>query len=209
MPPKFKWNQKANRYVDHRGRFVKWSTISNEIDLLNVKLSNDARKLAISYKDGDISLQDFRTQLMQQVKITHISSAVLASGGWDNMRPSDYGRAGQIIRTEYGLVNNLISQIESGEQKLDGSFIRRVGQYGQQSNPTYYKFHDTHFNNNGFDLEASLLNPADHCSQCVSEARKGYVKIGTLIPIGNRICRSGCKCSKTYKNSTTGEEQVI
>jgi len=46
---------------------------------------------------------------------------------------------------------------------------------------------------------ASVLNPADHCDECVALNGRWYrIDSGLYNPPGNRECRTNCKCSEKY-----------
>jgi hypothetical protein len=60
----------------------------------------------------------------------------------------------------------------------------------------------------GYDEESNLLAPAEHCEgqgSCVEQTTRGWVPVGSLIPIGGRLCVTNCKCQIRYRNSETGE----
>lgn len=204
--PQYEWNQQAGRYVDAKTkRFVAWQSVGDQYDKVVNQSDKMMRALSQQLRDGDLSLDEWQSAMMGQVKITHLSAMILQKGGIDQLTQADYGRVGQVVRGEYELLRNFARQIANGSQKLDGTLLRRAEMYGQAGRSKYYGFHDKDKQDRGFDEERSILNPADHCIECVSEADKGWVSIGTLIPIGSRICRSGCKCDKEYRNSVTGE----
>jgi hypothetical protein len=47
--------------------------------------------------------------------------------------------------------------------------------------------------------ERRVLGVAEHCPDCRSEARKGWVEIGTLRRIGDSVCRANCKCRFEFR----------
>lgn len=204
--PQYEWNQQAGRYVDATTkRFVAWEAVGNQYDKA-IKASGDVmRGYAQQLRDGQISLDEWQAAMMGQIKITHLSAMILQKGGVNQLTQSDYGRVGQVIRGEYDYLRNFAKEIASGKQRLDGTLLRRAEMYGQAGRPNYFRFHDLDKKDRGFDEERSVLNPADHCIECVSEADKGWQPIGSIIPIGQRICRVNCKCDKEYRNSVTGE----
>jgi hypothetical protein len=46
----------------------------------------------------------------------------------------------------------------------------------------------------GFRFEENVLGISDSCLDCLEQTRRGRVPIGTLLPIGQRLCRVNCKC---------------
>jgi hypothetical protein len=51
----------------------------------------------------------------------------------------------------------------------------------------------------GYHEEISILGAADHCQQCIDEALMDWQPIGSLTPVGFRVCRSRCACFMTYR----------
>jgi hypothetical protein len=206
LTPQYLWNERAAQYSDRKtGRFVGRQVIRNQLDNVIDASSQVMRAISQQLRDGDIGLAEWQIQMMQQIKTTHLAGAAMQRGGWQQMTQADFGRVGQIVRREYDFLRTFAEQIANGEQKLDGTLARRAGLYGQQGRPTYLVFWDSTAAQRGFDEERSILQPAEHCTECVSEAAKGFQPIGQMISIGSRICRSNDKCLKEFRNSQTGE----
>lgn len=208
--PEYRWNQAAGRYIGPDGRFVGQQTIRQELDRVLDSITDQMVSLSQQFRSGAIDGRQFQVSSMDLIKRTHLAAAALEKGGWNQLTQSDFGRVGQIVRQEYGYFNNLIRQIESGEQRLDGTLDSRMRLYGQAGRGTYHKFERESRAVQGYDEERSILHGRDHCSTstrpgCVEEAAKGWQPIGTIAPIGSRTCLSNCRCSMSYKNSRTGE----
>ncbi len=210
LTPEYLWNEAAHNYVDRRtGRFVSRQVIRDQLDNVIDASSQVMRAISQQLRDGDISLAEWQTQMMQQIKTTHLAGGAMQRGGWQQMTQADFGRVGQIVRREYGFLRDFAEQIANGEQKLDGTLARRAGLYGQQGRPTYLAFWDSTAAQRGFDEERSVLQPAEHCNECISEDAKGFQPLGQMIPIGRRICRSNDRCLKEFRNSQTEETLII
>lgn len=209
LTPQYLWNEATHNYIDRKtGDFVSRKVIRGQLDKVIDASSQIMRAISQQLRDGDISLAEWQLEMMQQIKTTHLAGGAMQRGGWQQMSQADFGRVGRIVRDEYGHLRDLAKLIASGEQKLDGTLVRRSALYGQQGRPTYLTFWDNTAAQRGFDEERSFLNPAEHCKECVSEDAKGFRKIGQkngMIPIGQRICRSNDRCGKEFRNSKTGE----
>ncbi len=206
LTPQYLWNEAAHTYIDRKtGRFVSRQAVRDQLDNVIDASSQVMRAISQQLRDGDISLAEWQTQMMQQIKTTHLASGAMQRGGWQQMTQADFGRVGQIVRREYGFLRTLAEDIASGKQKLDGTLARRAGLYGQQGRPTSLAFWDSTAAQRGFDEERSVLQPAEHCTECISEDAKGFQPLGQMIPIGSRICRSNDRCLKEFRNSQTGE----
>lgn len=208
--PQYRWNQAAGRYIAPDGRFVGQQTIRQELDKVLDNITDQMVNLSQQFRAGTIDGRTFQAESMRLIKQTHLTAGAMEKGGWANMTSADFGRVGQIVRQEYAYFNNLIRQIESGEQRLDGTLDNRMRLYGQAGRGTYHKFERESRAVQGYDEERSILHGRDHCKAstrpgCPDEAAKSWQPIGTIAPIGSRTCLSNCRCSMSYKNSRTGE----
>ena len=208
--PQYRWNAAAGRYIAPNGQFVGQQTIRLELDNVMDNITDRMVSLSQQFRAGTIDGRTFQTESMRLIKQTHLAAGAMEKGGWANMTQADFGRVGQIVRQEYAYFNNLISQIESGTQRLDGTLDNRMRLYGQAGRGTYHKFEREDRAGQGYDEERSILHGRDHCSTstrpgCVEEAAKGWQAIGTMTPIGSRTCLSNDRCSVSYRNSATGE----
>ena len=119
----YRWEPTAGvsgRYRDERGRFVASSTVRRELDRY-LDNSDPAKALAEALRGRQVSLADWEVAMRRHIKNTHLNAIAMERGGWGNMRPQDYGRAGQIVREQYAYLKNFRRQIAHGEQKLDGT----------------------------------------------------------------------------------------
>lgn len=204
--PQYRWNVKAAQYADRKtGRFVSRQLIRDQLDKVIDASSQVMRALSQQLRAGDISLADWQLSMMQQVKTTHLAAAVMQRGGWQQMTQGDFGQVGRIVRGEYEFLRNFAEQIASGKVPLDGIITRRSALYGQEGRPTYYTFWEGTAEGQRFDEQRSILNPADHCQDCIDEDAKKFQPIGKMIPIGRRQCRSNDRCDVEFRNSQTGE----
>lgn len=205
--PTFRWNPAlrhgAGGYIDERGRMVAQTTIRDGLDSLLDAKKGEMGNLSVALRDGKISLGEWQTAMMQQVKDVHLISGAMERGGWAQMTQADFGRVGQAVRGEYEYLRNFAKEIEDG-LPLDGRFVRRAELYGEAGRDTYYEFARVSARRNGYDEESSIRHAKESCSECIEQEGRGYVPIGTLVPIGSRQCLSRCKCSMEYRNSETG-----
>lgn len=195
----YRWNATANRYVDAKGRFVSPAVLRAEIDKALASATVRARTLAESLRAGQITLDDWELGMRALSKDVHLYSAAAAKGGWSNLTAEDYGRVGRITRDEYAWIRNFRQQIADG-LPLDGRFLVRTRLYAQAGRETFHKVERQNQLAQGKTLERSVLAASDHCDLCVSEAARGWVLIGQLIPIGQRTCGRNCKCTIEYSS---------
>lgn len=201
--PKFRWQPTAGatgRYQDKAtGRFVSADAVRAELDTFLDGATDPSKALAGQLKDGSLSVNDWETGMRRVVKNTHLASIAEERGGWENMTQSDYGRAGQIIREQYGYLRNFAGEIADGTQPLDGRLDVRSDLYVKAGRESFYKSKQAAAEKAGLTHVQSRLNPADHCAECIQFDGKWYA-IGDKsykLP-GQRICSKNCKCSEFY-----------
>lgn len=211
LVPEYFWNQAAGRYASRTtGRFVGQTTIRGELDKAIDNVTERLVSLSRDFRSGKIDGRTWQIESMSLIKQTHLLGAALEKGGWNQLTQSDFGRIGSIVKGEYKYFNNLVSQLESGQQRLDGTLDSRMRLYGQAGRDTYHVFEREDRFTQGYDLERRILHGRDSCKTskrpgCIDEAAKGWQEIGKMVPIGSCTCLSNCRCSVSYRNSKTGE----
>jgi hypothetical protein len=192
-PSSYSWNEIAGRYRGADGKFVSFEKIRTYLD--HALDSNEARvaSLASQLRNRQITLAEWQMAMRDTIKDIHLASSALARGGWAQMSDADYAKVAEKIEFQLMKLNQFALQIEKG-LPLDGRFARRTTLYAQSGRVTYHESLRNEMALRGYTLEKSVLASSDHCSECVSEAAKGFVPIGELILIGERICRSNCRC---------------
>jgi hypothetical protein len=195
---RYRWNANSRRYIGPDGRFVPASTIRDEVDEALDAARKRAQTTAQLFRERAISVDVWRDEMRQIIKEIHLYSASAAEGGWAQLSPSDYGRVGRIVRDEYAWLERFAGEIEDG-LTLDGRFLARVELYTEAGRMTYHLIERASMEESGMTEELSMLNPADHCGECIGEAAADWSPIGTRIPIGRRECGRRCKCQMSYR----------
>lgn len=215
MPePTYTWDQRLNNGLgayrnDSTGRLVSGSQSRNVFDTYIANSQNVAKDLAVALQNGRLSVSDWQLRMAQHVKDVNINAAMQATGGRNFMTPAKWGSTGAIIKSQYQYLDNFAKEIEDG-LPLDGRFVRRAQMYTENGETTRDLFHTALAEETGFDEERNVLESRDNrncegAGSCPGETARGWVPVGDLIPIGDRICRKNCRCHKEYRNSVTGE----
>ena len=195
----YTYDARAYSYRDGAGRFVSDRQVREALDGALDAHTKTVRALGESLRAGRISVAEWQTGMARAIKNAHLYSAAAARGGWQNMTPADYGRAGQKIRAQYGYLRDFAAQIVDGRQPLDGRFLQCVDLYGQSGRVTYHATERREMEVRGMTEERNVLHPSDHCPGCVDESARGWVPIGSLVPIGSRDCRTRDRCTVAYR----------
>ncbi len=199
LTPRIRWNATAGRYIQRDGTFVPQANVKRAVERQVQQGRNNMRRLSEQLQAGEIDLREWRTGMLREIKTVHVASTVAARGGWAQMEPADWGRAGRSIREQYDYLNRFASEVQYGKQKLDGRFLQRADLYGKAGRASYEKERQAQRKEQGMTEERNRLHPADHCKGCLAETAQGWVPIGTLTPIGERDCLGNCQCSMQYR----------
>ncbi len=196
----YRFNERAYRYIDGRGRFVSNAAVRAELDKALRDSQLRMRTFSGQLQSGKLSLADWQVGMMKEIKNTHLASAALAKGGWAQMTPADYGRVGAEVQKQYAYLDNFARQIASGEQRLDGFFLRRANMYSEAGRATYHEAERREQSLRGKTEERNILEPtARHCEGCLAETARGWVTIGELARVGSRDCLTRCRCRIEYR----------
>lgn len=168
---------------------------SLEESLANLTRLTDT--LADDLRAGRLSLNGWRESMREVIKSTQLWSAEVANGGRAQMTQADYGRVGQKVRAQYEFLENWTRQIRDGAP-IDDRMEPRARQYLLASRSSFLAVEAERMTERGF-LARNVLRPAEHCAECIAETEKGLVPVSQLVPIGQRVCRSNCRCVLEYE----------
>jgi hypothetical protein len=177
--------------------FVASSTVRRELDRY-LDTADPAKALAEALRGRQLSVADWEVAMRRHVKNTHLNAIALERGGWANMTPADYGRAGQIIREQYGYLKGFAADIASGKQRLDGTLGVRAKLYSQAGRNSYYRSKAANMSDK-VTHQMSVRSARDSCRQCLDLDRKVFRIDDASFPLpGRRVCNHNCQCHLAY-----------
>lgn len=197
----------AIRYVpaEHKyrvlgtGRAIAATSVRAAVDRLADETSVRMASLTRRLIDREITIATWQAQMMRLSKDTLLAAAVVARGGRERMRPADWGYVGRVLRDQYAYLQRFALQLAAGSAPADGRAENRARLYGQQARVIYEQMQAREAQARGWDQEQNVLHPAEHCDECLALADLGWVRAGTLPPIGTRTCLSNCRCSIEHR----------
>jgi len=190
----------SGRYRDATsGRFISNASVRSTVDAVADAAGDRMAGLAKALREGRSTLAAFETGMLSAIKDANLSAAIAARGGAAQMSPADNGAAGRLIRDQYGYARQFVADIASGKQPLDGRLEARARLYGDASVSSYEAIRGRDARARGENQERNILNTSvkEHCQDsptCAEQRDKGWVPAGSLVPIGQRGCRSRCRC---------------
>jgi hypothetical protein len=191
------WNAKAKRYQGESGRFVRREAVASALERVREEGRKRVTKHAEDLKAGRINLPEWVIRMKADIKAQHLLSAGIAQGGKAQFSPAALGRIGAQTRREYEYLRSYARQIANGQKPVQAS---RSVLYINASRQTFSEAERRMQRDAGVRFERNELNASESCEGCRAEASKGVVPIGTLTPIGSRICKSNCLCRIVFTN---------
>lgn len=206
--PQYRYNERAGRYVNARGRFVAGSQVTAALGDVIASAAGDMRAASVALQTGQLSLAQWQLAMEASIKNMHLASAALAKGGWNQLTQADFGRVGSIVKREYGYLRAFAQEIASGKQKLDGRFMQRSQEYMRAGKTTYNEILKREREKRGELYVRNIRHARDSCGGCLEQEALGWVSVNDprLLPPGRRTCRGFCKCEWTFG---TAEEAGI
>jgi hypothetical protein len=195
----FLWDESAQRYRSaSTGRFISNRSIKQAVNSIIARSQRELRSLASLAANGELNLTDFQERMAGELKNLHLTAAAAGKGGWDQMRPADFGRVGAELRFQYERLELFVRHIEAGDLSPK-QITARTEMYIGAANGTFEATRRSGAEDAGFSEERNILGDSEHCGLCLQETAKEWQPIGSLIPIGERTCLSRCKCSLEFR----------
>lgn len=207
-PPRYEWDLSLSRYRDRQtGRLVADSQVRQAIDAALRNATKQMRTLSDDLRAGRISREAWAVEMRQQVSDVQIFSGAAARGGFKNLDGAAYRQIGSALSGQERFLDGFIGQVQRGELPIDGAFTRRSMMYAQAGRGTFSAIHQTVQAEQGFTEEKNILDPllseGAHCvtgeNSCQTQSNRGWVPLGSLVPIGQRLCLTGCRCRIIYR----------
>ncbi len=197
----FTWDEAALQYRGRSGRFVSRQEIRHALDRAITQAQTRLIGLADQLRGGMLTVKQWQNMMADELKLLHLYSAAAAKGGWAQMTATDYGRVGRILRDQYQYLNGFAATVADANYVLDGRFLARVKLYARSGRATYHAIQLNVMEDGGMTQRRSVLHPAEHCDQCVEQARLGWVDLHDerYIPLMSRTCLSNDLCTEDFR----------
>lgn len=191
---------KTGRYYDNVARrFVGERTVRLDLDRYIQDCNRGIDDLAWKLRRGEVSLAEWQLAMREQIKAMHLTSAMVAKGGREQMTQADWGRAGREIRRQYEYLDRFAGQVAKGEWPLDGRLNTRAKLYGDAARKTYEQQRRAMGIEKSLTEERRILHAQESCPDCIEYAGRGWQPIGSLPVLGDSICRTNCKCTFEFR----------
>ena len=206
-------------HLDARAKSLKWDKKTNSYKLGNRKVSdaqlyrlirsevkvNEQKfeKLANRLISGDISFEQWQSQMSDTIRRSHVKMARIGRGGKSNTFAYHYLMTGNDMRTiHYPALQQFSQEIADGKL-TPKQIVARSKLYGSASKNSFEVARLSLYDNQPETLARRRLGACrDHCSDCLRYASAGWVSLSAIIPPGERCqCKMNCCCSVEIKSN--------
>lgn len=217
----FLYDESTISYYTRSGIRVPQSTIRRAVAAVLDTARADVQALGRNVAAGDIDVAEWQEGMARRLKTLHLTTASIAGGGLRNMNAGAVASVEETLRFHIVKLEGFAADVAEGVTRLrsfqidsetgelqevvrivrmtDSRIIARAEMYVEAAlSESYEGGRRDAAVLAGFAFERNILNPADHCEQCVEETAKGWVGIGELVPIGQRQCLTRCVCQMQF-----------
>jgi hypothetical protein len=194
----FSFNPATRRYRDNRtGRFVSTEKVRQISQQTINARTQKTDKLTRDLLQKKITVSEWEEKMSFEIKNLTIQ---LYRVGKPDMSASDYGRIGQMLRTQYARLRKFCRDIILGTQS-EAQIINRSKQYVAKSREAFEEG-----SRRGHALinkwEKRIITKKESCQECLFYESAGWQPIGTLPrPTERCTCRANCGCYFIFSNS--------
>lgn len=197
--PAFTFDIARHAYVNANGSPLTQAELRAYVNVAVKSAKAEARAIAEAFVEHQNSAE-LITSLKELIRNENLAMIMIANGGREQMTQSLYGRAGNVIKDQYGYADRLGRLIDNGDLTNFGEgFLNRVESYGNSGLFTFEGFYRDGMIDAGMTMAANELGgSAQSCDECQSLSDASPMSVDDMVPIGDRTCSVGCNCSVTY-----------
>jgi hypothetical protein len=148
--------------------------------------------------DGRTRLAAWHRQMRDAVLVRDYA-ATLALLGAEDPGAAEREDLRRAANRQMGFLARFKDQVQAGDQLLDGTAESRATLYAHAAWGVGMNVLNAAKVREGFREYRRQLGVSDHCGTCLSEAGRGWQRIGTLLPIGASECGARCACWLVYR----------
>lgn len=212
--PGYWWDSEIARYREKASgrRLVSEGRIQAAFIELGIDVTSFADETQLNmevitekYLEGGIDILEWQRGMRREIKDNIIVGTMVGRGGLDSMTRRDMAIIGGLLVLQFGHLDNMAWEQVAGEI-THKQLQARVRMYAGKVRTAYAKGRLEAHKGAGFTEERRILNPAEHCADCIGYAALQWQPIGTLPEPGEAsVCRGNCKCGKEFKSQVTNE----
>lgn len=207
------WDESAQTYRVN-GVAVTNRVLGGAADAVVQELKARISGVSDALQLGDITLNEWYTEMQRLTKMLVGAETALARGGWDGMTPRAWDRAADValeqwegVEGKYPGLRKFAEDIQKGRYtdkttgELTSGVLNRANMYGDVGHGVYVNARTDSHIDKGYEYAERELANADHCPDCLEWAEMGKIPIEEMrdsYAIGDSVCGSNCHCDIFY-----------
>lgn len=194
----FSFNPSTRNFRDNRtGKFISKARVREIVQETIKSRTERTDRITKSLLKGDITVREWEGKMASEIKTLMVQ---LYRVGKPDMDFSDYGRIGQMIRSQYARLRKFSRDIILGTQS-EKQILNRARRYLAKAREAFEEG-----NRRGHALgnrwERRIRTKTESCRECLAYESANWQPIGTLPrPTDRCACRDNCGCYFVYSNS--------
>jgi hypothetical protein len=205
----FTWEPGEQVYRSDTGTTVNGSAVQRLVLTASHATEIDIeRSLTDAIKDGSPeSLDVWHDAVVEQLVDLYAAAGAAGVGGIDNLTEDDLHTIADRVEAAQTNVADIIHEMRQTDPQV--SVAQAVNRAGMNASGAHTVFQQTRRSSHAgiigadgnatFTMEKNVLTQtAEHCTECPSLSREGWLPIGTMPAPGLRQCRGNCKCHMEY-----------
>jgi len=195
-------------YALPSGRVVSDKRLRSAVKRVSAEASRRAKKETQQLIAGAIILAVWYSRMRDLLAALYKTVWLVSIGGFlfdDNAQRNLFYI---LMLIQFKHLDNFASQIESGEQALNGLAVSRAGMYGGHGNSLWQNIRLARAPEAGYTEARRILAPIPyerHCHDsgdrpgCVEVAARGWMPIAEMPQWGECSCYSNCMCDVIFR----------
>lgn len=176
---RFTYDERSFRYRDSQtGRFISESTIKTLAGQYENARQEVGRELASQLVNKQVSLSEWVTSMRSELRNTYSAEYMLGRGGRNAMTSADWGNVGNMLKKQYGFLNEFANEIAAGKL-TEAQIAARAQMY---------------------------FNSATQAYERGKVHARGMPDLPAYPGDGTSECRANCKCSWDIRDTKTAWE---
>lgn len=199
--PDWSFDTSTARYRNSAtGRFL------SQVDALQLTQRNIAAASAeleaqvLALAQGVTALGDWQRSLALLLKQLHLGQFILGRGGIARTTPADFLAVGRILKDEYRYLEAFGRDLAAGRLSVAQAGARARLYLAKSRLSFWAGQRQAQAQGPGPSEMRRLLAPVEHCPECLTYARAGWMPLNALpLPTVDCSCRSNCRCTVEYR----------
>lgn len=195
----------SKRYRDNStGQFISRSKALEIEKAFLTKQLNILESLAPRIKADEPGISKLLGETLRKI---HITNAIIAANGVENITQSDLGKIGSILKKQYYQGYDPVSGKSFGLKYLlkdapgitEERLRQRLVMFGKSGEISGSIIKESKAVSQGYDIEKRVLAVGENCPDCIRYASLGWQILGSLPkPKTACVCAANCKCKIVY-----------